>query len=56
MRILRRKTRVANGCTVCRQAICSSRVYCCRLKEYVDDIVYCPHFEPKPLAMEAQAR
>jgi hypothetical protein len=33
---------------VCKEAIISSRIYCIRLGEYVDEIVYCPYFEPKP--------
>ncbi|MFQ5999257.1 MAG: hypothetical protein ACE5J6_00630 [Candidatus Bathyarchaeia archaeon] len=44
-----------NGCTICKQAVCSSRVYCNRLKSYVDDIVYCPYFEPKPMVVATQA-
>jgi len=28
---------------VCKEAIISSRIYCTRLGEYVDDVVYCPY-------------
>jgi hypothetical protein len=35
----------------CREAVISStRIYCIRLDEYVDDVVYCPYFEQKPMA------
>jgi len=33
----------------CREASISSRIYCIRLGEYVDDVVYCPYFEAKPV-------
>jgi len=34
----------------CKEAlITSSKIYCTRLEEYVDDVVYCPYFEPKPV-------
>jgi len=47
---LQRKISVfSDGCTSCKQAVSSSRVYCCKLRKYVDDIVYCPDFEPEPL-------
>jgi hypothetical protein len=35
-------------CKICKEAVVSSRIYCERLREYVEDLVYCPHFEPKP--------
>jgi hypothetical protein len=37
---------------VCREATISSRIYCGRLKEYVDDLVYCPYFEPKAMVKQ----
>ncbi|MHC3129044.1 MAG: hypothetical protein IBV52_03105 [Candidatus Bathyarchaeota archaeon] len=49
MGIVRRKSS-SNRCRVCKEAIISSsRIYCERLGEYVDDVVYCPYFEPKPM-------
>jgi hypothetical protein len=38
----------------CREAVLSSKIYCERLGEYVDDLVYCPYFEPKQM-MKLQA-
>ncbi|MCW4015839.1 MAG: hypothetical protein NWF06_05665 [Candidatus Bathyarchaeota archaeon] len=49
MGILKRKTSSNRRCMVCKEAIISSRLYCDRLGEYVDDLVYCPYFEPKPV-------
>ena len=46
--IVRRKSS-SNRCMICKEAIISSRIYCERLGEYVDDVVYCPYFEPKPM-------
>ncbi|MDH5690479.1 MAG: hypothetical protein OEY81_03500 [Candidatus Bathyarchaeota archaeon] len=48
MGIMRRKPS-SNRCMVCKEANISSRIYCTRLGEYVDDVVYCPYFEPKPM-------
>ncbi|MEJ2272728.1 MAG: hypothetical protein P8X91_09715 [Candidatus Bathyarchaeota archaeon] len=36
-------------CKVCKEAIISSRIYCERLGEYVDDLVYCPYFTQKEM-------
>ncbi|MFC1487156.1 hypothetical protein ACFLRN_05665 [Thermoproteota archaeon] len=47
MNIMRRKPS-HNRCKVCKDAIISSRIYCERLGEYVETLVYCPYFEPKP--------
>ncbi|MCK4884667.1 hypothetical protein KAS24_01230 [Candidatus Bathyarchaeota archaeon] len=47
MGILRRKTS-RNRCMACKEAFISSRIYCERLGEYVEDLVFCPYFEPKP--------
>ncbi|MCJ7722079.1 hypothetical protein MUO98_06720 [Candidatus Bathyarchaeota archaeon] len=47
MRILRRKP-AHNRCRACKEAIISSRIYCELLGEYMEDLVYCPIFEPKP--------
>ncbi|UCC57938.1 MAG: hypothetical protein JSW14_06135 [Candidatus Bathyarchaeum sp.] len=48
MRELRRRPS-SKRCLVCKEAIISSRIYCERLGEYVDDLVYCPYFDPKPV-------
>jgi hypothetical protein len=39
----------SNRCIDCKEAILSSRIYCGRLEEFVDDVVYCPYFEQKPM-------
>jgi len=37
-------------CSVCKQAIClSSGVYCGKLREQVDNVASCPHFDFEPL-------
>ncbi|MEJ2242911.1 MAG: hypothetical protein P8Y18_12360 [Candidatus Bathyarchaeota archaeon] len=48
MRESRRKPSLTK-CKVCKEAIISSRIYCERLREYVDDLVYCPYFIPKEM-------
>ncbi|MCJ7613438.1 hypothetical protein MUO71_01545 [Candidatus Bathyarchaeota archaeon] len=48
MEILRRKSSFSR-CQVCKEVTVSSRIYCERLREYVDDLVYCPYFEPKAM-------
>gem|GEM_PF-5995570 len=47
LEVVRRK-HFSNRCKACKEAIISSRIYCARLEQYVDDVVYCPYFEPKP--------
>ena len=46
---MQHKTLAINGCINCKQAVCSSRVYCVKLRKYVDDTLYCPDLEPEPL-------
>ncbi|MCW4034441.1 MAG: hypothetical protein NWF03_03670 [Candidatus Bathyarchaeota archaeon] len=49
-----KRTNAAKRCKVCKEAVISSRIYCERLQEYVDDLVYCPYFEPRhPVQLEA---
>lgn len=38
----------AKICFDCKHALSLSRVYCGKLRRYVDDVMYCPHFEPEP--------
>lgn len=52
--VVQRET--ANICVGCKHAIGSSRVYCGKLKEYVDGIAYCPHFELEPLEYKLYKR
>lgn len=47
---------VAKNCFGCKHALPSSRVYCGKLRQYVDDVVYCPHFEPEPLEYKLYRR
>lgn len=52
------------GCVDCKQAICSSKVYCGWLKKFVDEsrvddgieIVVCPRFEVEPLEYKVYRR
>lgn len=40
-----------NNCDNCKQAICSfNRFFCAKMRELVDRIVDCPHFELEPLS------
>jgi hypothetical protein len=48
LEILTRKLS-SKRCMTCKEASISSRIYCIRLGEYVDDVVYCPYFEPRPM-------
>ena len=44
----RRPSSNRKECEACKEAVISStRIYCERLGEYVDNLVYCPYFDPK---------
>ena len=36
-----------NQCKMCEEAIVTSKIYCQRLGEFVDNLVYCPYFKQK---------
>ncbi len=39
-----------SDCDVCKHAIClSNGIYCGKLKDHVDSVVSCPHFDSEPL-------
>jgi hypothetical protein len=48
MRKMKRKPMNKLQCLQCKEVIISTRIYCDRLGEYVEDVVYCPYFEQKP--------
>ena len=39
-----------------KHGLCSSEVYCGKLRRYVDDVMYCPHFESEPLEYKLYRR
>ncbi|MEM2916732.1 MAG: hypothetical protein QXN63_00025 [Candidatus Bathyarchaeia archaeon] len=49
-----------NSCTECKQAILESKLYCGRLKEYIDDLIEftvpCSLFEKEPEAYRQYRR
>ncbi|MCW4021948.1 MAG: hypothetical protein ACOWW1_06890 [archaeon] len=47
---MRRNQRKASNqrCKACKEAVISfNRIYCDRLGEYVEDLVYCPYFKQR---------
>ena len=34
-------------CRFCKEAVISSKIFCERLGEYVENLVYCPYFREK---------
>ena len=46
----------AKICFGCKHALSSSRVYCGKLRRYVDDVAYCSHFESEPLEYKLYRR
>ncbi|MDG6222557.1 MAG: hypothetical protein IAX21_00610 [Candidatus Bathyarchaeota archaeon] len=44
----KQRNAVNQRCKACKEAIVVSKIYCRRLGEYVEDLVYCPYFKQRP--------
>jgi hypothetical protein len=49
MQVMRRNVHGNCRCKACKYSVLSmGRVYCERLNEYIEDLVYCPYIEARP--------
>ncbi|MBT8172400.1 hypothetical protein KJN74_05975 [Candidatus Bathyarchaeota archaeon] len=47
MTMIRQNHPFTERCKVCAEAEISSKIYCKRLEEFIDNLVYCPYYKPK---------